>query len=116
MARQIHSHGVCTKKGVKLVVTMNKYIKLDLESLIEMLIARIRDYDRMLSTRVFSEEEFARCKHTLAELHAAIKEKAKLQGFNTDNIFPNFPPPEGRHIPGDRSKSRQVRKRAGRKR
>ena len=70
---------------------MKKYINLDLESLIDILILRIKEYDRMLSTRVFSEEEFAHCKLTLAELHAAIKEKARLKGFNTDNIFPNFP-------------------------
>jgi len=70
---------------------MKKYLNLDLETLIELLIVRIKEYDRMLSTRVFREEEFAQCKHVLAELHTAIKEKAKRQGYNTDNIFPNYP-------------------------
>jgi hypothetical protein len=92
---------------------MKRYINLDLESLIDILILRIKEYDRMLSTRVFSEEEFAQCKLTLAELHAAIKEKARLKGFNTDNIFPNFPlfaPPAK-----NRSSSHHARKKASRK-
>lgn len=92
---------------------MKKYIKLDLQSLIEILIARTKDYDRMLSTRVFSEEEFAQCKDTLAELHAAIKVKAKLEGYNTDNIFPNFPLTKRQPVK-TRSGAYQ-RKKAGRK-
>ena len=70
---------------------MSEYDDLDLATLIELLVALTNVYDEMLSTRVFSEEEFARCTHTLAELHARIKEKAKLEGYNTDNIFPNIP-------------------------
>ena len=70
---------------------MSKYIELDLQSLIDLLVVRTREYDKMLSTKVFSEEEFAQCKQTLAELHEAIKVKAAQEGFNTTNISPNFP-------------------------
>ena len=70
---------------------MSQYIDLDLQSLIDLLVVRTRQYDKMLSTRVFSEEEFAQCKQTLAELHAAIKEKAAQDGYPMNNVFPNFP-------------------------
>ena len=70
---------------------MIKYIELDLQTLVDLLVERIKEYDQMLSTRVFSEEEFTQCKQTLAELHAAIKEKAEQQGYSMKNIFPSFP-------------------------
>ena len=70
---------------------MRQYINLSLESLVDLLVERIKEYDQMLSTRVFSEEEFTQCKQTLAELHAAIKEKAEQLGFSMKNIFPSFP-------------------------
>jgi hypothetical protein len=76
---------------------MSEYMNLELEDLIDLLVARTRDYDVMLSTRVFNEEEFAQCKQTLAELHAAIKVKAQEEGYNTNNISPNFPDNEFRH-------------------
>ena len=70
---------------------MSEYIDLDLHALMDMLVERIKQYDEMLSTRVFSEEEFTQCKQTLAELHAAIKEKAATQGYPMKNVFPSFP-------------------------
>jgi len=70
---------------------MPKYIDLDFQTLIDLLVVRIKEYDGMLSTRVFSEEEFTQCKRILAELHAAIKEKAEEQGYSMKNIFPSFP-------------------------
>ena len=70
---------------------MNPYNDLDLQTLVDLLIERIKEYDQMLSTRVFSEEEFTQCKQTLAELHAAIKIKAELLGYSMKNIFPSFP-------------------------
>lgn len=69
----------------------DKYIELELQTLIDTLVERIREYDHMLSTRVFSEEEFTQCKQALAELHAAIKSKAEAQGYSMKNVFPNFP-------------------------
>ena len=70
---------------------MSQYINLDLQTLIDLLVTRIKEYDKMLSTRVFKEEEFTQCKQILAELHAAIKEKAREEGYSMDNIYPNFP-------------------------
>ena len=70
---------------------MSQYINLDLQTLIDLLVTRIKEYDKMLSTRVFNEEEFTQCKQILAELHAAIKEKATEEGYSMDNIYPNFP-------------------------
>jgi hypothetical protein len=70
---------------------MSQYIGLDLQTLIDLLVVRIKEYDKMLSTKVFSEEEFTQCKQTLAELHAAIKEKAEELGYSMKNIFPSFP-------------------------
>ena len=71
--------------------SMEQYIDMDLQTLVDLLVERIKEYDRMLSTRVFSEEEFTRCKQILAELHAAIKEKAEALGYSMKNVFPNFP-------------------------
>ena len=70
---------------------MNPYNDLDLQTLVDLLIERIKEYDQMLSTRVFSEEEFTQCKQTLAELHSAIKIKAELLGYSMKNIFPSYP-------------------------
>jgi len=36
-------------------------------------------------------EEFTQCKQQLAEIHAAIKEKSKEEGFPMEYILPNFP-------------------------
>ncbi len=70
---------------------MSEYINLDLESLVDILVEKIKEYDRMLSTRVFGEEEFTQCKQTIAELHVAIIEKAEQEGYPMKNVFPNFP-------------------------
>ena len=70
---------------------MSQYIDLNIETLIDLLVARIKEYDNMLSTKVFTEEEFTQCKQTLAELHAEVKEKAEQEGRPIKNIFPNFP-------------------------
>ncbi len=84
-------HENCSIYRIQLAVTMSQYIDLDLQTLIDHLVAQIKEYDKMLSTKVFSEEEFTQCKQTLAELHAAIKEKAEEMGYSMKNIFPNFP-------------------------
>ena len=70
---------------------MSQYIDLDLQSLIDLLIGYIADYDKMLSTRVFTEEEFAQCKQNLAELHAEIKERNQELGNPMNYILPSFP-------------------------
>ncbi|HLG38910.1 MAG TPA: hypothetical protein VI461_04540 [Chitinophagaceae bacterium] len=70
---------------------MSQYIDLDLQSLIDLLVAYTKKYDAMLSSKVFTEEEFTQCKRVLAELHAAIMERAEQEGFPIKNIFPNFP-------------------------
>jgi hypothetical protein len=57
----------------------------------EILVAYVKEYDRMLSSKVFTGEEFTQCKQTLAELHSAIIEKAEEEGCPVENIFPNFP-------------------------
>ena len=72
-------------------ITMVQYIHLDLKSLVEILIVYVKEYDKMLSTKVFTGEEFTQCKQTLAELHSAIIEKAEQEGCPVDNIFPDFP-------------------------
>lgn len=70
---------------------MTQYNDLALNSLIDLLVVRTKEYDMMLSTKVFSEEEFAQCKLTLAELHAAIKEKAEQEGHPMNSVSPSFP-------------------------
>ena len=70
---------------------MSQYIDLDLQSLIDLLIGYIGEYDKMLSTRVFTEEEFAQCKQKLAELHAEIKERNQEQGNPMNYSLPSFP-------------------------
>ena len=69
---------------------MVKYIDLSLQSLVDKLVAYVKEYDRMLSSKVFTREEFAQCKQTLAELHAAIILKAEEEGCPVANIHPNF--------------------------
>lgn len=70
---------------------MPEYIHLELQALVDLLVEHIKEYDRMLSSKVFTEEEFTQCKQKLAELHAAIKEKGQEAGYSMENIFPSFP-------------------------
>lgn len=70
---------------------MSQYIHLELQALVDLLVEHIREYDRMLSSKVFTEEEFTHCKQKIAEIHAAIKEKGQQAGYSMDNIFPSFP-------------------------
>ena len=70
---------------------MLQYIDLDLQSLIDLLIVYIAEYDKMLSSKVFTEEEFAQCRQKLAELHAEIKERSQELGYPMDHILPAFP-------------------------
>ena len=70
---------------------MSQYHDLDLQSLVDVLVAYIGEYDKMLSSKVFTEEEFTQCKQKLAEIHAAIKEKGMEAGYSMENIFPSFP-------------------------
>jgi hypothetical protein len=70
---------------------MSEYIKLELQSLVDELVENIKEYDRMLSSKVFTEEEFTQCKQKLAEIHAAIKAKGEAAGYPMNNIFPSFP-------------------------
>ena len=71
--------------------TMSQYKDLDLQTLVDVLVAYIKEYDKMLLSKVFTEEEFTQCKQKLAEIHAAIKEKGTQAGYSMDNIFPSFP-------------------------
>jgi len=70
---------------------MSQFKDLDLQSLVDVLVAYIKDYDKMLSSKVFTEEEFTHCKQQLAEIHAAIKEKGTKAGYSMENIYPSFP-------------------------
>ena len=70
---------------------MSQFHDLDLQSLVDVLVAYIGEYDRMLSSKVFTEEEFTQCKQKLAEIHAAIKEKGTQAGYSMENIFPSYP-------------------------
>ena len=70
---------------------MSKYIELDLQRLLDLLIVHIKQYDQMLSSKVFTEEEFTQCKRRLAELHSQIKEKAYEMGQPMEKVLPTFP-------------------------
>ena len=70
---------------------MSQYMNLELQTLIDLLVTRITEYDTMLSTKVFSEEEFTQCKQILAELHAAIKQKSEEEGYSMEKVLPSFP-------------------------
>jgi hypothetical protein len=70
---------------------MSKYSELELPALIDLLIRHTGEYTRMVSYKVFSVEEFSRCKQVLAEIHTAIKEKSEREGKPINNILPNFP-------------------------
>ena len=70
---------------------MSQYKDLDLQTLVDVLVAYIKEYDKMLSSKVFTEEEFTQCKQKLAEIHAAIKEKGTQAGYSMENIYPSFP-------------------------
>lgn len=73
---------------------MTKYSELELPALIDQLIRHTEEYTRMVSYKVFSVEEFSRCKQALAEIHTAIKEKSEQNGKPINNILPNFPDSE----------------------
>ena len=70
---------------------MSQYSELDLQRLIDLLIVNIKQYEQMLSSKVFTEEEFTQCKRRLAELHSQIKEKASELGYSMDKVLPAFP-------------------------
>jgi len=76
---------------------MLQYIDLDLQNLIDLLIVYIAEYEKMLSSKVFTEEEFAQCKQKLAELHAEIKDRSRGLGYSMDHILPAFPGDFTRH-------------------
>ena len=67
---------------------MPQYIALDLQRLIDLLIVYIKQYDQMLMSKVFTEEEFTQCKRRLAELHSQIKEKATEMGYPMEKVLP----------------------------
>jgi hypothetical protein len=70
---------------------MSKYIDLDMQSLVDLLVIHTTEYNKMLSSGFFSVEEFTQCKQQLAEIHAAIKENSKKEGYSMEYILPNFP-------------------------
>ena len=72
-------------------MTMPKYIDLDIQSLVDLLVIHTTEYNKMLSSGFFSVEEFTQCKQQLAEIHAAIKENSKKEGYSIEFILPNFP-------------------------
>ena len=72
-------------------MSMSKYIDLDIQSLVDLLVIHTTEYNKMLSSGFFSVEEFTQCKRELAEIHAAIKENSKKEGYSMEYILPNFP-------------------------
>ena len=70
---------------------MTGYLDLELHQLIDLLLVHTDEYTEMLSSRIFSVEDFTQCKQKLAEIHAAIKQKSIDEGLPMDNIMPNFP-------------------------
>lgn len=70
---------------------MSKYTDLDMQSLVDLLVIHTTEYNKMLSSGFFSVEEFTQCKQQLAEIHAAIKENSKKEGYSMEFILPNFP-------------------------
>ena len=70
---------------------MNQYIDLDMQGLVDLLVIHTTEYNKMLSSGFFSVEEFTQCKQRLAEIHAAIKENSKKEGYSMEYILPNFP-------------------------
>ena len=70
---------------------MSEYVDLDMQSLVDLLVTHTTDYNKMLSSGFFSVEEFTQCKQRLAEIHAAIKENSRKEGYSMEYILPNFP-------------------------
>ena len=70
---------------------MSNYTDLDLQALVDLLVIHTDEYNRIVSSPVLRVEEFTQCKQKLAELHAAIKEKSKEEGYPMEFILPNFP-------------------------
>ena len=72
-------------------LTVMKYIDLDLQVLVDLLVIHSKEYDRIVSSPILRVEEFTQCKQQLAEIHAAIKEKSREEGIRMEFILPNFP-------------------------
>ena len=85
------SHENCTIRGDQLVQIVSQYPELDLQRLLDLLIVYVKQYEQMLSSRVFTEEEFAQCRRRLAELHVEIKLKAAESGYPIEKVLPSFP-------------------------
>ena len=70
---------------------MRHFENLDLQALVDLLVIHTDEYNSIVSSPVLRVEEFTQCKQQLAEIHAAIKEKSKEEGFPMEYILPNFP-------------------------
>ena len=77
--------------GTEPILTVTNYEELDLQALVDLLVIHTNDYNRILSSGIFRVEEFTQCKQQLAEIHAAIKENSKKEGYSMEYILPNFP-------------------------
>ena len=64
---------------------------LEFQSLIDLLIVYIHEYDKMLASKVYTVDEFTHCRQKLAELHTQIKAKGEQLGYSMDRILPSFP-------------------------
>ncbi len=69
---------------------MPEYNKLELQILIDLLAKHTSIYTRLMACGIFSGEEFAHCKHTLAEIHDAIKIKKTDQETEVKNFITDF--------------------------
>ena len=65
--------------------------KLELQNLLDLLIVYLKEYDKLLATKVYTVEEFTQCKRTLAQLHSQIKEKGERLGYKMTSVSPSFP-------------------------
>ena len=72
-------------------MTVRHFENLDLQALVDLLVIHTDEYNSIVSSPVLRVEEFTQCKQQLAEIHAAIKEKSKEEGFPMEYILPNFP-------------------------
>jgi hypothetical protein len=69
---------------------MHDYNKLELQTLIDLLAKHTSKYTRLMACGIFSGEDFAQCKHTLAEILDAVKAKKIDDEKQVKKFFPDF--------------------------
>jgi len=68
---------------------MIKYIDLDLQVLMDLLVRHTNEYTTMLADKIVNGEEFAQCKRTLSEIQQAAKLKIEQGGHLMNNVVTN---------------------------